>query len=63
MLEDGEKLPEPGEAKKIKPEDPSGFVSLVYIDLDNLVNRGVIPPPPPSLEGYNSPHHGWRGAM
>jgi predicted RNase H-like HicB family nuclease len=36
MLEDGEKLPVPSEAKMIKPEDPNGFVSLVYIDLDSL---------------------------
>jgi predicted RNase H-like HicB family nuclease len=36
MLEDGEKLPEPSMAKMIVPEDPNGFVSLVYIDLDAL---------------------------
>ncbi|MDR3337940.1 MAG: type II toxin-antitoxin system HicB family antitoxin [Treponema sp.] len=36
ILEDGEKLPEPSQANKVKPEDPQGFVSLVYIDLDNL---------------------------
>ena len=36
MLNDGEKLPEPSNIKKIKPEDGSGFVSMVYIDLDNL---------------------------
>jgi predicted RNase H-like HicB family nuclease len=36
MLNDGDKLPEPSSIKKIKPEDPSGFVSMVYIDLDNL---------------------------
>ena len=36
MLNDGEKLPKPSNIKKIKPEDPSGFVSMVYIDLDSL---------------------------
>jgi predicted RNase H-like HicB family nuclease len=36
MLEDGEKLPEPSQAKTIAPEDPNGFVSLVFIDLDHL---------------------------
>ena len=36
LLNDGEKLPEPGNIKKIKPEIPGGFVSMVYIDLDNL---------------------------
>jgi len=36
MIEDGEKLPRPSHAKKIKPEAPKGFVSLVYIDLDDL---------------------------
>jgi predicted RNase H-like HicB family nuclease len=36
MLEDGEKLPEPSQANMIEPEDANGFVSLIYIDLDNL---------------------------
>jgi predicted RNase H-like HicB family nuclease len=36
MLEDGEKLPEPSQANMIEPEDDNGFISLVYIDLDNL---------------------------
>jgi len=36
MLNDGEKLPKPSNIKKIKPEDSSGFVSMVYIDLDSL---------------------------
>ena len=36
LLNDGEKLPEPSNIKKIKPENSSGFVSMVYIDLDNL---------------------------
>jgi len=35
MLNEGEKLPKPSHIKKIKPEDASGFVSMVYIDLDN----------------------------
>ena len=34
MLSDGEKLPAPSNIKKIKPENSSGFVSMVYIDLD-----------------------------
>jgi predicted RNase H-like HicB family nuclease len=36
MLNDGEKLPEPGKIKRIKPDSPGGFVSMVYIDLDSL---------------------------
>jgi len=36
MLNDGEKLPKPSNIKKIKPKTPNGFVSIVYIDLDNL---------------------------
>ena len=36
MLNDGEQLPQPSNIKKIKPEDTSGFVSMVYIDLDSL---------------------------
>jgi predicted RNase H-like HicB family nuclease len=36
MLNDGEKLPEPGNIKKIKPDSPGGFISMVYIDLDSL---------------------------
>jgi len=36
MLNDGETLPKPSNPKKIKPEDPNGFVSMVCIDLDNF---------------------------
>jgi len=36
MLNDGEKLPEPSTIKKVKPDNPSGFVSMVCIDLDSL---------------------------
>ena len=36
MLNDGEKLPEPSNIKKVKPEDSSGFASMVYIDLDSF---------------------------
>ena len=36
ILNDGEKLPKPSNIKKIKPNDPGGFVSMVYIDLDNF---------------------------
>jgi predicted RNase H-like HicB family nuclease len=36
MLEDGEKLPEPSDPKRVKTEGTKGFVSLVYIDLDSL---------------------------
>jgi predicted RNase H-like HicB family nuclease len=44
MLRDGEKLPEPGDPKKIKPDEPEGIVSLVYIDLDSLkVNHEGMP--------------------
>jgi predicted RNase H-like HicB family nuclease len=44
MLRDGEKLPEPGNPKKIKPDKQNGIVSLVYIDLDSLkVNHDETP--------------------
>jgi predicted RNase H-like HicB family nuclease len=36
MIEDGENLPKPSQTNNVKPEDPKGFVSLVYINLDNL---------------------------
>ena len=36
LLEDGEALPAPSELKKVKPEDPVGFVSLIYIDMNDL---------------------------
>ncbi|MDR2768247.1 MAG: type II toxin-antitoxin system HicB family antitoxin [Treponema sp.] len=36
MLADGEELPAPSEAKNIIPDDPDGFVSMVFIDLDTL---------------------------
>jgi predicted RNase H-like HicB family nuclease len=36
MLKDGEKLPAPSSFAHITPNDPNGFVSLVYIDLDSL---------------------------
>jgi predicted RNase H-like HicB family nuclease len=36
MLEDGEKLPYPSDARDLKTDDPNGFVSLVFIDLDTL---------------------------
>ena len=36
MLNDGEPLPKPSNIKKVKPEDPGGFASMVYIDLDNF---------------------------
>ena len=36
LLNNGERLPEPGNIKKIKPEDTNGFASMVYIDLDSL---------------------------
>ena len=36
MLNDGERLPEPSDINEIKPDDSTGFVSMVYIDLDNL---------------------------
>jgi predicted RNase H-like HicB family nuclease len=36
MINDGEKLPKPSSIKKVKPDNPSGFVSMVCIDLDSL---------------------------
>ena len=36
MLNDNEKLPAPSSIKKVKPENPSGFASMVCVDLDNL---------------------------
>ena len=36
LLEDGEALPAPSALKKVKPEAPSGFVSLIFIDMDDL---------------------------
>ena len=36
LLNSGVKLPESSNIKKIKPDDSSGFVSMVYIDLDSL---------------------------
>jgi predicted RNase H-like HicB family nuclease len=36
LLEDGEALPAPSALKNVKPEDPSGFVSLIFIDLGEL---------------------------
>ena len=36
MLDDGEKLPEPSNPKRVKPNKAKGFVSLVFIDLDKL---------------------------
>jgi hypothetical protein len=40
MFADGEELPEPGEVKKTKPDDPGGFVSMVFIGM-----RGCNTPP------------------
>jgi predicted RNase H-like HicB family nuclease len=34
LLQDGEPLPPASDPKEIVPEDETGFVSLVYIDLD-----------------------------
>jgi len=36
MLCDGEKLPAPTDPKKVEPDDPDGFVSMVYIDMETL---------------------------
>jgi predicted RNase H-like HicB family nuclease len=36
MLADGEELPKPSDAKNLKPDDPEGFVSMVFIDLESL---------------------------
>jgi predicted RNase H-like HicB family nuclease len=44
MLEDGERLPEPSPAKKVKPDNPKGFASMVYIDLDTLKSNHTETP-------------------
>ena len=36
LLNDGEKLPEPSNIKKIKLKETNSFVSMVYIDLESL---------------------------
>ena len=36
MLNDGEKLPKPSNIKRVKPDSPGGFVSMVCIDLESL---------------------------
>jgi predicted RNase H-like HicB family nuclease len=41
LLDDGEALPTPSDIKKVALEDPSGFVSLVHIDLDSVANVSV----------------------
>jgi predicted RNase H-like HicB family nuclease len=35
-LEKGEKLPDPTEMKLVQPDEETGFVSLVYVDMDEL---------------------------
>jgi hypothetical protein len=35
-IEDGETLPQPSPFNSITPEKPEGFVSLVYIDIDQF---------------------------
>jgi predicted RNase H-like HicB family nuclease len=39
MLADGEELPEPSDAKNVEPDDPNGFVSVIFIDLDTLTSN------------------------
>jgi predicted RNase H-like HicB family nuclease len=36
LLKDGETLPAPSELKNISPDNETGFVSMVYIDLEDL---------------------------
>ena len=35
-LEHGGKLPKPSKVKDLKPDEDEGFVSLVYVDMDEL---------------------------
>jgi predicted RNase H-like HicB family nuclease len=37
LLEDGEKLPKPSDVQDIVLEQPNGFASLVYIDMDDMI--------------------------
>jgi hypothetical protein len=41
LLYEGDVLPVPSNIKKVALEDSSGFVSLVYIDLDSLAGASV----------------------
>jgi predicted RNase H-like HicB family nuclease len=36
MLKDGEPLPKASDPKDVTPDDESGFVSMLYVDLDTL---------------------------
>jgi len=36
MLKDGEPLPKASEPKDVTPDDESGFVSMLYVDLNTL---------------------------
>jgi len=36
MLKDGEALPKASDLKEVTPDDESGFVSMLYIDLNTL---------------------------
>ena len=40
MLKDGETIPRASDQKDITPDDETGFVSLVYIDLEDAILRG-----------------------
>jgi len=35
LLASGEKLPKPTDIKETKPDDPDGFASMVYIDMES----------------------------
>jgi predicted RNase H-like HicB family nuclease len=42
LLEEGDALPVPSDIRQVVLEDPSGFVTLVYIDLDSVAGA-VVP--------------------
>jgi predicted RNase H-like HicB family nuclease len=41
LLDEGDAPPAPSDIKKMTLEDPSGFVSLVYIDLDSIASVNI----------------------
>jgi predicted RNase H-like HicB family nuclease len=41
LLDEGAALPVPSDIRQVALEDPSGFVSLVYIDLASAVSASV----------------------
>jgi hypothetical protein len=41
LLDEGDAPPDPSDIKKVVLEDPSGFMSLVYIDLDSVASVSI----------------------